>query len=158
MIRMIETVIKRIRVFNVALVKHQAGHQITCDAGYLKLLLSELLYLLAVLNLVDEDFCWFEAGDIMLLDDDGGVTRNVTRNFFLPLFIDETSKAAHIDVVAAGHGVFYNGKKCFYGCGDIGFIDAGLVRNLINNVCFRHGAWVLLLGFRDGKINLCSQN
>ena len=117
-----------------------------------------MFYLLAVLNLVDEDFCRFEAGDIMLLDDDGGVTRNVTRNFFLPLFIDETSKAAHIDVVAARHGVFHNGKEGFYGGCDIGLVDAGLVRNLINNVCFRHGAWVLLLGFRDGKINLCSQN
>ena len=45
--------------------------------------------------------------------------------------------------MAARHGIFYNGKEGFYrGC-DIRFIDACLLCDLINNVCFRHGAWVL---------------
>ncbi len=79
----------------------------------------------------------------MLLNNDGGIAGNVAGNFFLSLFIDETSESAHIDIMASGHGVFYYGKEGFYRSGDICLIDASLVCNLINNVCFRHGAGVL---------------
>ena len=35
------------------------------------LLFGKLLYLVAVLDLVDKDFCRLEAGEAMLVDDDG---------------------------------------------------------------------------------------
>jgi hypothetical protein len=111
-----------------------------------------LLYLVAVFDLVNEDFRRLEAGDEMLIDDDSSVSRNVARNFFLSLFIDETSESTNIDIMSGRHGVFYNGKEGFYGCGDIGFVYAGFFRDLINNVCFRHGAWVLLAWIGPAKL------
>ena len=135
-----------------------SAHALRPNVPFLTLFFSELLYFVAAFDLVDEDFGRFETGDIMLINYDGRVARNVARNFFLSLFIDETSETTNIDIMTAGHGIFYNGKECFYGCGDIGFVDAGLLRNLIDNVCFRHGAGVLLLGFREGKINFRSLN
>ena len=122
------------------------------------LLFCELFYLIAVLDLVDKYFRGLEAGDEMLVDHDGGVARNVARNFFLSFLIDETAKTPHINIVATGHRVFHNGEKCFNRGGDIGFVNARFVRNLVDNVCFRHVAGCLRLGIRVGKINLCSQN
>ena len=109
------------------------------------LLFCELFYFVAVLDLINKDLCWLEAWNVVLVNDDGRITRNVTRNFFLSLFIDETSETANINIMSGGHGVFYNGKECFYGRGYIRLVDASLFCNLINNVCFRHGAGVLLL-------------
>jgi hypothetical protein len=122
------------------------------------LFLSELLYFVAVLDLVNENFGGLETWNKMLIDNDRGVARNVARNFFLALFIDEAAEATDINIMSARHGIFYDRKECFYGRRDISFVDAGFFRNLINNVCFRHGAWVLLSEFREGKINLRSQN
>ena len=126
------------------------------------LLFSELFYFVAVLDLIDKDLRWLEAWDVVLINDDGRITRNVARDFFLSLFIDETSETANINVMPAGHRVFYNGKEGFYRRGYIRLVDASLFCNLINNVCFRHGAGVLLLegffGVRDGKINFRGQN
>ncbi len=76
----------------------------------------------------------------MFIDNDGGVARNVTCNLFLSLLIDEASEATHVNVMPAGHGIFYDGKEGFNGRGYIGFVDAGLLRNLIDYICFRHGA------------------
>lgn len=115
------------------------------NAQYLLLLFSELFYFVAVLYLIDKDFRWLEAWNVVLFNDDGRITRNVARDFFLSLFIDETSETANINVMPAGHRVFYNGKEGFYRRGYIRLVDASLFCNLINNVCFRHGAGVLLL-------------
>ena len=123
-----------------------------------KLFFSKLLYLVAALDLVDEYFCRLEAWDKMLFDYDRGVARNVAGNFFLSFFVYETSEAANVDIMSARHGVFYNGKEGFYRSGYICFIDACLFCDLINNVCFRHVAGVLLLEIRDGKINFRGQN
>ena len=107
------------------------------------LLLCQLLYFVAVLDLIDEDFGRLKAGNEMLIDNDSRIAGNVSGNFFLSLFIDETSESANINIMAARHGIFYNRKEGFYrGC-NIGFIDAGLLCDLIDNVCFRHGAGVL---------------
>ena len=123
-----------------------------------QLLFSKLLYLVAALDLVDEYFCRLEAWDKMLFDYDRSVARNVAGNFFLSFFVYETSEAANVDIMSARHGVFYNGKEGFYRSGYICFIDACLFCDLINNVCFRHVAGVLLLEIRDGKINFRGQN
>ena len=117
-----------------------------------------MLHLIAVLDLVDKYFRGLEAWDEMLIDHNGGVARNVACNFFLSFLIDETAKTPHVDIVAAGHRVFHYGKKCFNRGGHIGFVNARFVRNLVDNVCFRHVAGCLRLGIRVGKINLCSQN
>ena len=102
-----------------------------------------MLYFVAVLDLIDEDFSRLKAGNEMLIDNDRGIAGNVSGNFFLSLFIDETSESTNIDIMAAGHGIFYNGKEGFNRGSDICFIDAGLLCDLIDNVCFRHGAGVL---------------
>ena len=109
------------------------------------LLFRKLFYFVAALDLVDEYFCRLEAWDKMLFDYDCSIARNIAGNFFLSFFVDETSKATNVNIMSARHGIFYNGKEGFYGCGNICFVDAGLFCDLINNVCFRHGAGVLLL-------------
>jgi hypothetical protein len=118
----------------------------------LNLFLRELLYFVAVLDLVDENLGRLEAGNEVLIDNDGGVARNIARNLFLALLIDKATEAANINIMSTRHRVLYNGKKSFYGRRDISFVDAGFFRNLINNVCFRHGAWVLLLVLGRAKL------
>ena len=116
------------------------------------LFLCELLYLVAVFDLVDENLGRLEARNEMLIDNDGGVARNVARYFFLALLVDKATESANIDIMPARHRILYNGKKSFYGRRDISFVDAGFFRNLIYNVCFRHGAWVLLLVLGRAKL------
>ncbi len=65
------------------------------------LFLSELLYLVAVLDLVDENFGGFEAWDEMLIDNDSRVARNVAGNFFLALFINKAAEATNINIMSA---------------------------------------------------------
>lgn len=65
------------------------------------LLLSELLYLIAVLYLVDEDLGGLKAGDEMLVDYDGSIARDVARDFFLSLLVNKTAKSADINILAA---------------------------------------------------------
>ena len=67
------------------------------------LLFRKLLYLIAVLDLIDEDLGRLEAGDIVLIDHDGGVTRDISGDFLLSFLVDEASKSADIDILAAGH-------------------------------------------------------
>jgi hypothetical protein len=69
--------------------------------GKLLTLLSELLHLVAVLDLVDKDLRRLEAGDEMFVDNNGSVARDVAGDLLLPLFVDETAKAADVDVLAA---------------------------------------------------------
>ena len=116
------------------------------------LFLSELLYFVAVFDFVDENLGRLEAGYEMLIDNDGSIARNVARYFFLALLIDKATEASNIDIMSTRHRVLYNGKKSFYGRRDISFVDAGFFRNLIYNVCFRHGAWVLLLVLGRAKL------
>ena len=64
-------------------------------------LLRELLHLVAVLDLIDKDLRRLEAGNVMLVDNDGSVAGNVAGDLLLPLFVDETAKAADVDILAA---------------------------------------------------------
>ena len=119
------------------------------------LLFSELLYLLAVLDFAYKNFSWLKARDVVLINDNGRVPGDVAGNFFLSILVNKTPKPANIDIMAAGHGVFNNGKEGFHGCSYIGFVDSCLVCNLIDYVCFRHGSGVL--GLRLGTTKLiCS--
>ena len=98
-----------------------------------------MLNLVAVLDLIDEDLRRFETRYEMFVDNDGSIARNVTCNLLLPLLVDETAKAPDVDILAARHVLFHNGKECFHGCRYIRFVDAGLFCNLVNYICLRHG-------------------
>lgn len=78
-----------------------------------KLGVSRFFDLLAVLDLAGEGLRRLEAWDEMLVDDDRRVFRDVTGHFFSPLLVYEAPKAAHVDVVAFGHRVFYHFEKGF---------------------------------------------
>lgn len=121
------------------------------------LLLGKLLHLLAVLDLAYEDLGRLEAGDIVLINDDGRIAGDVAGNFFLALFVHKAPEATHINIVPTRHGILNDGKEGLNGCGNVGLVDSSLVRDLVDNVCFRHDSWVFDL-FRDDKINLPRQN
>lgn len=103
------------------------------------LLLGQRFHLLAVLNFIDEDLRGLKAGDVMLIDHDGGIPRNVPGNFFLTLLVDETSEAAHVDIMTVRHVGFHNVEECLHARSHIGFIDAGFLCDLIDNISLRHG-------------------
>ena len=93
---------------------------------------------MAILDFVNKNLGGFEAGDVMLVDHDGSVARNVPGDLLLPLFIDEAAKTTYVNILTAGHVLLHNGKECFHRGGHIGFVDARLFCNLIDNVCLRH--------------------
>lgn len=74
----------------------------------------------------------------MLIYHNGSVARNVAGNLFLPLFINKTAKAPHINVVPRGHIGFYNAKECLHGSRDICLVYSGAVCNLVDDVGFGH--------------------
>ena len=67
-----------------------------------------MLYLVAVLDFVNEDFGWFKAGDVMLINNDGRISGDVARDFLFTFFIDKTSEATHINIMAVAHTDFNN--------------------------------------------------
>ena len=121
------------------------------------LFFSQLLYLVAVLYLIDEDFCRLKTWYKMLINYNGGIAGNIASNFLLSFLIDEASKATNIDIMSARHGIFYNGKEGFDRCGNVRFIDAGFLCNLIYNVCFRHGAGCYCLFLGSAKLNFAAR-
>jgi hypothetical protein len=128
-----------------------------------KLFFSQLLYFIAVLDLVNENLGGFKAGNVMLIDHDGGIARNVAGNFFLSFLINETAKPANVNVVAASHVRFNDVKKCFNGSRNICFIDSCFFCDLIDYVCFGHGGIVyicieLFLKFRTANLNAVCSN
>lgn len=88
----------------------------------------------------------------MFINNDGRISRNVAGNFFLAFFVYKAAKSANINIVATRHRILNNGKEGFYGGCYIGFIDACLVSDLIDYVCFRHGSGVLGLDFGRTKL------
>lgn len=104
-----------------------------------QLFFSQLLYLVAILNLIDEYLGRLKAWDIMFVNNNSGVARNIAGNFFLSLLINKTSKTTNVNIMTAGHIGFNNVEKSLYGCGDICLVDPGFFCDLIDYVCFGHG-------------------
>lgn len=102
-------------------------------------LLGYLFHLVAVLDLVDKNLRRLEARDKMLVDHDGSVTRNIPRNFLLPLLVNEAAKSTDVDVLSTCHVLFDNGKECLNRSRHIGLIDPGFFSNLVDDVCLGHG-------------------
>lgn len=103
------------------------------------LFFCKLLYLVAILDLVDKNLSRLKAGDVMLVNHDGCVARYVAGDFFLSLFVDEAAEAAHIYIVTSSHVSLYYIKECFHRGRNIGFVDTCFVCNLIDDVSFSHG-------------------
>jgi hypothetical protein len=103
-----------------------------------QLFLRHLLHLFAVLDFVHKNLRGLEAGYVMLLNNNGSVTGYVAGDFFLALFVDETSKPSHVNILTSGHIALYDVKKCFHRGRDIRFVDASFVCNLIDDVSFSH--------------------
>lgn len=103
-----------------------------------KLFFSNLLYLIAVLDFVHKNLGRLEAWDIVLVNNDGSIARDVTRNFFLPLLVDKTSKPTDVDVLSASHRGLNNIEERFYGMRYIGFIYSGFLCYLSDYVSFGH--------------------
>jgi len=98
-----------------------------------------LLHFVAVLDLVDEDLGGFEAGDVVLVDDDRGVAGNIPGNLLLSLLVDETSEAADVNVLTSRHVLLNNGKESLHRGRNIGLVDACLFGDLIDDICLGHG-------------------
>ena len=78
------------------------------------LFFRQLLYLIAVLNLVNKDLGRLKAGDIVLINHNSRVTGDIASNFFLSLLVDKASKSTDVDVLSTGHGSFYNTEESFH--------------------------------------------
>lgn len=88
----------------------------------------------------------------MFINNNSGITRDIACYFFLSLFVDETTKATHIDIVSGGHIGFYDAKKCLYRSRNICFVDSGAVSDLVDDVSFSHSKYYFrYVVFRDGK-------
>ncbi len=74
----------------------------------------------------------------MLFDNDGCISRNVTRNLLFPFFVNKGSKSPYVNVLASGHRGFDDVEEGFNRVRDIGFVDSGLFSDLCDNVCFGH--------------------
>ena len=103
-----------------------------------RLFISSLLYFIAILDLINKNLGRLKARNIMLFNNQCGISRNVPRDFFLSLFVNKTSKPPDVEVVAAGHGVFHNAEEGFYRCGNISFVYSGLFCDFVYYVGFRH--------------------
>lgn len=105
---------------------------------YFYLLFFQLLYLVAILDLINEYFSRFKTGHVMFIYYQGGVARDVSGNFFLSLLIDKATKTPNVDVIAIRHGGFHNAEEGFHRCSHISFVNSGLFSDFVNDVCFRH--------------------
>lgn len=102
------------------------------------LLFSKLLYLIAVLDFVHKNLGGLEAGDVMLVNNDGGIPGDVTRDLFLSLFVHKTTKPTDVDILSACHRGLNNVKERFYGVRYIGFVNSGFLCYLCDYVSFGH--------------------
>ena len=67
-----------------------------------------MLHLVAVLDLVDEDLRRLEAGDVVLVDDDGSIARDIPGNFLFSLLVDEAAEAPDVNVLTTRHVLLHN--------------------------------------------------
>jgi hypothetical protein len=68
--------------------------------AYYYLLFFQLFDLIAVLDLVHENFGRLKTGDIMFIDYQGRVPGNVSGNLFLSLLVNKAAKSTDVDVIA----------------------------------------------------------
>ena len=97
-----------------------------------------MFYLLAVLDLVNEDLRRLEAWNEVFFDHKSCIPRDVSGDLTLPFLIDKTAKAPDINVVAVRHRILHYTEKSFYGCGHISFVYPGLFRDFVYYICFSH--------------------
>ena len=101
-------------------------------------------YLLAAFDFGNESFAGLEARDVVLVDDERRVFRDVASYFAGALLVYERAEATHVNVVALSHRVLHYFEEGFYGRQHIGFFDAGFLRNFGNYLSFGHvgkGYW-----------------
>ena len=93
---------------------------------------------LAAFNFGNERLAGFKARNVVLIDDERRVLRDVTGNFASPLLIYERAEAAHVNVVAFGHRILHYFEEGFNGRQNIGFLNASFLRNFGNYLSFGH--------------------
>src|SRR5690349_20450085 len=98
------------------------------EPSAIKLFFSSMLYFFAVLDLVHENFGRLKGRNIMLINHQSCVTRNIPGNFLFTFFVDKASKTTNVDVIATGHRTFDDAEECFDRCCYIGFVYSGLFR------------------------------
>lgn len=74
----------------------------------------------------------------MFLDNDSSIFRDVPGNFFCPLLINKASKPPDIHIVSLGKRVFNNAEKSLHRYRNVRFINARLLSNPADYVCFSH--------------------
>ena len=103
-----------------------------------RLLFCQLLHLVAIFDFAYKNLGRLKAGNIVLVNYDGCIARNVPRDFLLPLLINETAKSTNVDILAGRHVLFNYREECFHSRGYISLIYSGLFCDLIDDICFRH--------------------
>ena len=103
-----------------------------------RLFISGLLYFFAILDLIHKNLGRLKARNIMFINNQCSISGNVPRDLFLSLFVNKTSKAPDVEVIATGHGVFHYAKEGFHRCGNISFVNTCLFCDFVYNVGFRH--------------------
>ena len=93
---------------------------------------------LASLDFGYESLARLKARDVVLVDDERRVFRNVAGYFAGALLVYERAEAAHVNVVALSHRVLHYFKEGFDSRQHVGFLDAGFLRNFGNYLSFGH--------------------
>lgn len=121
----------------------------------------QLLYLFAILDLINKDLCRLKARYEMFINDQRGVARDVSRNFLFSFFVDKTSETTDINIVPVGHGTFNYAKECLNGSRYVSFVNSSLFCDFVDNVCFGHCIIFLvelIENLREGKFKCRLQN
>lgn len=90
----------------------------------------QLFYFFAILDFVHENFGRLKAGNVMFVNNDSGIARNVARYLFLSFLVHKAAKSTDVDVLPGRHGCFYNVEKSFNGMRDIRFVYSGFFSDL----------------------------
>ena len=92
----------------------------------------------AFLHFFDEYLGRLENGNVMLVDNDGGIFRNIPRHLLGALLVDEAPETPDINVVSVGHRTFHYAEKCLECDLHIGFVNTCLFGYLGYYFCFGH--------------------
>ena len=97
----------------------------------------------------------------MLINYQGSVPRNVSRDFLFAFLVDKASETTDINIVPVGHGTLNYAKECLNGSCYISFVNSSLFCDFVNNVCFGHCVIFLvelIENLREGKFKCRLQN